>query len=242
MFDDCKDIKKKKSNCYCYIMGPTGPAGPQGEGETITIRNTITGDPDTSAKVIDTIQDKKHILDFVIPRGEKGDEGPNRIRAAYLVTFNDGTSADGIPVPSTDNIPIDRIELDISNLVTLDSENDSIKFNIPGYYKVSFSISAYPTVNGPDFDPTTDIVAVGLREANTDNIYVGVSQWVYNAEPVQLTADGIISIVDINKNYELANLGKSTIFLETPSLTNIASKSYFVNSLVTILIEYLGRQ
>ena len=95
MFDDCKDIKKKKSNCYCYIMGPTGPAGPQGEGETITIRNTITGDPDTSAKVIDTIQDKKHILDFVIPRGEKGDEGPNRIRAAYLVTFNDGTSADG---------------------------------------------------------------------------------------------------------------------------------------------------
>ncbi len=191
-------------------MGTTGPADPQGEGKTITIRNTITGDPDTSAKVIDTIQDKKHILDFVIPRGEKGDEGPNRIRAAYLVT--------------------------------LDSENDSIKFNIPGYYKVSFSISAYPTVNGHDFDPTTDIVAVGLREANTDNIYVGVSQWIYNAEPVQLTADEIISIVDTNEIYKLANLGKSTIFLETPSLTNIASKSYFVNSLVTILIEYLGRQ
>ena len=90
-------------------MGTTGPAGPQGEGKTITIRNTITGDPDTSAKVIDTIQDKKHILDFVIPRGEKGDEGPNRIRAAYLVT--------------------------------LDSENDSIKFNIPGYYKVSLNDS-----------------------------------------------------------------------------------------------------
>lgn len=182
------------------------------------------------------------------PTGPKGDIGPtgpsgvNFSRAAYIVTFNDGTSVDGIKIESNERIPIDRMELDVSNLITLDSTNKTIKFNETGYYKITFTVSAYPAVNDIEFDPTKDIVSVGFRQINTDNAYIGVSQFVYNAEPVQLLGQGIIAVIDKEITYELANLGKYPIYLLTPDIANIATTSYFSNPLVTIVIEYLGRQ
>ena len=90
--------------------------------------------------------------------------------------------------------------------------------------------------------PTTkDIVSVGFRETNTDHIYVGVGEFVYNGEPVELSATGIVAVVDTAVTYELANLGKYTIYLETPDIRNISSKSYFANPLVTMVIDYLGK-
>lgn len=177
------------------------------------------------------------------PTGPTGPAGssPNSLRASYLVTFNDDTSLDGKEVASNNSIPIERVELDVSNLLTLDSTLNTIKFNVVGYYKIDFTISAYPKVNAVDFDPKTDYVSVGFRQTGTDNVYVGVGEWIFNGEPVQLTANGIVSIPDITKTYEFANLGKQTIYLQSPNLDDIASKSYFSNPLVTIVIEYLGR-
>lgn len=48
----------------CYIMGPTGP---KGDADTIEVRNTTTVGPNESARVIDTYNSGKHILDFEIP-------------------------------------------------------------------------------------------------------------------------------------------------------------------------------
>lgn len=199
------------------VTGPTGPTGPQGE---------------------------------VGPTGPQGIEGPtgptgpaasNSVRSAYIVTYNDGTSADGIPVASSNRLPLDRMELDPTSLVTINTDEETIKFNQIGYYKIEFNVSAYPSVNGVDFDPTTDIVSVGLREVNTDNVYVGIGEWVFNGEAVQLHAHGIISIADTNTLYELANLGNSTIYLNTPDIRNLSTSSYFANSLVTLVVTYLGK-
>ena len=55
--------------------GPTGPTGEDGEADTITIRNTTTGDPGTNASVTDVSGGPNHILDFVIPRGFDGEDG-----------------------------------------------------------------------------------------------------------------------------------------------------------------------
>ena len=182
------------------------------------------------------------------PQGPKGDIGPtgptgrNLIRTAYLVTFNDGTKEDGVPVLSGNRLPISRVELDISNLVTLNEIEKTIKFNEIGYYKISFTVSAYPSVTGIDFDPKTDIVSVGFRKINTDEVYVGVGEWVFNGEAIELIASGVISVVDTHSLYELANLSIKTIYLNTPDIRNISSSSYFSNPLVTMLIEYLGRQ
>ena len=226
-----------KPSC-CFI----GPTGPRGEADTLTIRNTITAESGTDAMVIDSGVGGNHILDFVIPQGPTGPTGTVNFRSAYVITFNDGTSIDGIEVGSGERLPIDRVELDVSSLITLDAVNKTIKFNEPGYYKISFTVSAYPAVNDVDFDPTKDIVSVGFRQIDTDNSYVGVGQWVYNAEPVQLLGQGIIAVVDSKTLYELANLGKYPIYLLTPDIKNIASMSYFSNSLITMVIEYLGRQ
>lgn len=53
---------------------------------------------------------------------------------------------------------------------------------------------------------------------------------------------GMLAITDTKKEFELVNLGNKSICLITPDIENIKSKSYFTNSLVTVFIEYLGKQ
>ena len=179
------------------------------------------------------------------PQGEvgpTGPTGPSLMRSAYLVTFNGGQSAEGIPVNPDDRLPIDREELDISGLVTLDTDDEVIQFDVTGYYKITFTVSAHIISNELDFDPENDFIALGFRLVGTGNIFIGVSEWVYDDENIQLVAQGIIAVENVSNAYELVNLSKNTIYLNTPELKNIGAVSYFANSLVTIVIEYLGRQ
>lgn len=242
MLNYLNDIRNR---CYCCV-GPTGPRGEPGPAGGPTGPRGEKGEKGEQG-----IQGPKGEQGIQGPRGEQGIQGvpgpmgpigPSLSRAAYIVTFNDGTTPNGLAVKSLTRIPLNRMELDISNLITLDVGADTIKFNEIGYYKISFAISAYPEVIGPDFDPTTDIVSVGFRLVGTDNVYVGVGDWVYNGEPEELVAIGIISVEDTNNLYELVNLSKYTIYLDTPDLNDIASNSYFSNAYVTLVIEYLGRQ
>ncbi len=189
--------------------------------------------------------DKEYLLNFTLPQGPTGPTGPagvNIARSAYLTTFNDGTSANGITVQSGDRLPIDREELDISSLITLDTSDETIRFNVAGYYKITFTVSAYVFYSNSTFDPTTDFVSLGFKLVNTDDVYIGTSQWVLNETPIQLVGQGIISVNDTTALYELVNLGPKNICLNSPDLKNTVSTSYFTNSLITIVIEYLGRQ
>ena len=292
--------------------GPTGATGPAGEAETITIANTVTGEPGTEATVNERKVGSEHILEFVIPRGadgtsvqilgsypslqeleenepigqkgdayiidkdlyvwsdndnrwvnageikgpqgepgekgEKGDQGeqgipgPTLIRNAYLLTYNDGTSEDGVPVPTKTKLPIDRTELNIGNIVTLNPNEETVKFNLIGHYKVTFVVSAYSQKTDTDFVPEKDFVSLGFRQVGTDNIYIGASSWNYDEIAIQVTGQGILAINDTSQLYELVNLGPETIYLHSPDLKYIDSNSYFTNPLVNILIEYLGRE
>ena len=185
------------------------------------------------------------------PQGEQGIQGPtgptgpsgiNSSRSAYLVTFNNGTSAEGIPVPTNDRLPIDRLELDISDIVTLDTNEEIIQFNVEGYYKITITVSAYVQQENDEFDPTKDFVSFGFRLVDTENLFIGASEWIYYEEPKQIVAQGIIAVENISNAYELVNLSPKTIYLNGPSLGDISATSYFANSLITIVIEYLGRQ
>ena len=55
------------------LIGPVGPQGRTGDAATITIRDTITGEPGTPARVINYGNTHEAILDFIIPKGEQGD-------------------------------------------------------------------------------------------------------------------------------------------------------------------------
>lgn len=253
------------------VPGPTGPTGPTGVTETIRIESVTTGEPGTDAVVTDRREGDEHVLSFVIPCGEAGRDGiqgfpgedgvmgptgptgatgatgatgpagPELLRAAYIVTFNDGTAAEGLVIPAGARIPLDRNELDISNLVTLDSTEELIKFNVAGYYKMTIIISGY-VKEETEFDEDKHFMAIGLRLLDTDNVYIGASKWSYNEERTQLVAQGILSVNNPANLYEIANLGNERICLDTPDLKNMTTNSYFVNPYINIVIEYLGRQ
>lgn len=300
--------KSRKFNCCCNNKS---------QETTITVGTTITTEPDTEAKVINTGTQKKVILNFAIPKGEKGETGTSgksvnilgsynsleelknahpegnindaylvnqdlyvwddtqknwqnvgqikgdkgdtgdkgepgekgdkgekgekgEIESAYLITFNAGTTYDGLAVNSNDRLPIDRKELDDNNLITLNTDEETIKFNKVGHYRISFNVSARALPNDTIFDKTKDIISIGLREINTDNIYIGSSSWVYNEEYITITSQGIVVVNDINKEYELVNLSPNTIYLNTPDIKYIKTSSYFANAIVNIIIENHG--
>lgn len=105
-----------------------------------------------------------------------------------------------------------------------------------------YKLSSISLKTDTQFNPATDFVSIGFRTVGTDNIYVGASEWSYEEKAKQLYMHGMLSIPDTSELYELVNIGSQTIYLDTPDLKNIKSKSYFTNSLVTIIIEYLGKQ
>lgn len=55
--------------------GDTGETGAPGQAATITVGETITGEPGTSATVENTGTSNAAVLKFTIPKGEKGDKG-----------------------------------------------------------------------------------------------------------------------------------------------------------------------
>ena len=57
-------------------QGPAGPAGANGTAATITVGTTTTGEPGTDATVTNVGTPSNAVLNFVIPRGEDGIQGP----------------------------------------------------------------------------------------------------------------------------------------------------------------------
>lgn len=246
--------------------GPTGPAGNDGvDGNNVTILGSYdtyddlinehpVGNPNDSYLVRDdlyvwsdnnnkwvdvgTIRGPEGREGPVGPKGDQGDTGPagpSLIRSSYLVTFNNGNI---VNVDSNGIIPISRVELDTDNVVSLN--NNILKFNELGCYRVDFIISGYVNGDGA-FDPKKDFVSVGLREKGTDNIYIGSSKWCLDDEVIMLSGQGIVNVNDVNKEYELVNLSPRVLYLNSPDMEDILSDSYFTNALVNVIVTFLGR-
>ena len=246
--------------------GPIGPSGENGiDGNNVSILGSYDtyekliadhpkGNPNDSYLVDDDLyvwsdNDNKWINVGKIrgpegkqgpvgPKGDRGDigpTGPELIRTVYLVSFNNGNEKQ--VAPNTE-LPIDRVELDLDNILELD--DNKITFNEIGYYKIEFIVSGY-ILNEENFDPKKDFISVGLRLVGTDNIYIGASKWIYESKTTQLYSQGLLNINDTNNTYELVNLGPKDIYLTTPDLDDITSHSYFTNAIINIMITYLGK-
>ena len=211
------------------------PKGLDGNSEKIKVGSTQTLEPGEDANVEDDYKDGIHTLNFYIP---KGDANNFLINTAYITTFEDNYHEEGLEIKENGRVPLTRIELDTSDTCTLN--NNTIKFNKDGYYKVAFVVRSYVKTTNP-FDASKDFVSLGFRENNTDNVYIGGSDFITDSTSKEIYAHGILSIADPNKLYELVNLSKRSIYLKTPDLKNINSNSYFVNSPVSMIIEYLGK-
>lgn len=221
--------------------GPTGPQGNQGEPGPMGPQGTIGATGPIGPQGIQGLDGIQGEEGPTGPTGPTGPAGPELISAAYFVTFNQiDYPPDGLEVQPNTRLPINLKEMDTNNIATLNNNDNTISFNKAGFYKITLIVNAY-TKSNSQFSPDNDFVSVGFREINTDNTYIGGSIMIPFQTPFQLTAQGIITVVSTNLNYELANLSKNSIYLSSPQLPNINSTSYFSNSLITIITEYLGR-
>lgn len=213
-----------------YSYAPTGPRGIQGPRGTIGPK----GD-----------KGEQGIPGEIGPQGIQGPTGPAgpEIRgAAYLVTYHlINYPEEGLEINVKERIPISRIEIDTDRLITLNENEKTIKFNKTGFYKIKFIVNGYTANVGSDFDPVKDFVTIGFRQTGTDNTYIGGSVFLKEPIATPLTSEGIITVVNTNNTYELVNLSKEKIFLNSPSIDDVSSNSYFTNPLAIIIIEYLGR-
>ncbi len=79
-------------NCCFGPTGPTGPTGPQGlPSSKVTVLNTVTSDPGGEAMVYNSGDENNVLLNFVIPRGERGPVA--QFSVGSVVTSLPGTDA-----------------------------------------------------------------------------------------------------------------------------------------------------
>ena len=216
-------------------QGLTGPEGPEG-------RQGPKGEKgDQGPQGIPGTQGERG-LDGPVgptgPTGATGPAGPEEIGVAYLVTFHNNSN-NGYLVESNQRIPFTRIEVDNTNLCTLYPDY-TIEFHKAGNYRVDFIVNAYVDSNDI-FDPNKNVIAIGFKKVNEEIVYAGGSTWYMKEPSVRISGQGMIVIANPKtERMELLNLSANRLTLNTPNLSTTTSDSYFVNPVVTMLVQYLG--
>lgn len=127
-------MNKRLNFNNCYILGPTGPKGI--DGDKILISKTTTLDEDMSAEVIDRVDGNIHNLEFRIPRGKSGTSN----NPTYGYKFSDvGTTYD-LEVLQGKIISLNRIS-DFKNIIT-DIEDEFVIIS-SGIYKIEYFFSGH---------------------------------------------------------------------------------------------------
>ncbi len=200
-------------------QGPIGPQGPRG------------------------LQGEQGIPGEVGPQGEIGPTGPmgpsglEEIGSALIVTFNNNTP---ITVSSNGRLPLERLEVDNTSMCYVDSNNNTISFNKSGVYRVDFVVNAYVNPTS-QFNPKTDFISIGLKKVGEKIVYAGGSTWYSSQSNIRVVGQGIFVIADESKEkMELINMAKTDLILDTPSIENTTSSSYFINPILTMIIQFLG--
>ena len=121
----------------CYVLGPTGPKGM--DGDKIIVERTTILDEDMSAEVIDRVEGNIHNLEFRIPRGKRGTSN----NPTYGYKFSDVGTTYNLEVLQGEAISLNRIS-DFKNIIT-DIENGSITLSIKSRKKVE--VTSAPDIN-----------------------------------------------------------------------------------------------
>ena len=120
--------------------GPEGPQGEPGESATVTVGETVTGEPGTPAKVENTGTPQNAVLKFTIPKGEKGDPGSGG-GGGNTVSVDVGETITGDPGTNAN----------VEN--TGDDQNVVLKFTIPRGEKGEQGERGEPGATGAKGDP-----------------------------------------------------------------------------------------
>ena len=187
-------------------------------------------------------------------RGEKGDKGDKgdpanpellAVREMYFATLQDpslATTDEGYKVASGERIPIKTFQATSSRIsvARLDSDNNIITFTEKGTYEILANFNGYVKQTGDAFDPKTDFVCVGIREVDSDNVYIGTNQFTHLNIPHNITMMGVLQIADETKPYEIVNLQKKDLYLLAGQKDQTLTNSYFTTPLLNLIVKKLN--
>ena len=144
--------------------GPTGPTGPSGEdgatgaaGSAATVRvgTVTTGDPGTSAAVVNSGTEQDAVFDFTIPQGSTGSPAPVSLLSAYSTPPQAVTS--GSP------LLFDRNGLSYGSDISHTAGSGTFTINTPGVYAVNFH-GTFAPASGVNFPLS---VTISLQQNGT---------------------------------------------------------------------------
>lgn len=204
------------------IDGEIGPTGPQGEkgldgmSDTITIRNTTTGEAGVDAEVIDISGSPNHILDFVIPKGRDGIDGEMGPTGPTGPTGEISSNCYGM-AHSTINRAINNnayIPFNMSDRVSnmMIAQSGTITLPLEGTYLINW----WATISTLDTTPV--IINIELQEISPNPRILGWStsgKTVDDTEIVVLSGTAVIDsgCVEATRNFALVNVSNAEIFL-----------------------------
>ncbi len=200
--------------------GPQGPIGPKGE-------QGIQGPMG--------LKGEQGIQGPQGPTGPTGPTGPLLVPTTVFIKFNNDTSIDE-EVKSLERIPLDvKIGDDTSQFI-LNEEDKTITFVNSGMYYIDFIVQAHP-VNGTTFNDDHDMIAIGFKKTDEPTVYAGGSVWCLTSTPVNIIGKGIVNLPYENEVFELVNLGKYPIYLNSPNRSYMYTYSSFINPVVSLSIQ-----
>ena len=172
-------------------------------------------------------------------RGEQGPAGPLSIPCAFVLSYNDDPNTfpvAGMEIASNTRLPLNRMEAHHDDIITLDSDQNTIQFKQTGLYYVSFVTNAYIKKANADFNPQVDFVAVSFRENGSDRIIASANTWSNEEVAHNISGQGLLVVNDTTSLYELVNTQKRSIYINGADVTQTVSNSYFTVPMVSVVI------
>ena len=138
--------------------GPKGDQGDKGDAATVTVGNTYTRPAGTDAAVMNSGTSSDAVLDFYIPKGEKGDKGAD---GAVHYTA-------GIGITISDNNVIDATGLTHVEWGGLTGNIDNQTDLVSELNDISVGANNYTDSKLNEYTKTTDLAPVATSGAYSD--------------------------------------------------------------------------
>ncbi len=199
-------------------IGPKGEQGDPGISEKIEVINTKTVDSGQLAEVKDEFTDNTHYLTFLIPKGDKGDTGPQgSVGTAILDSYASLYEDNGNSYMLVANTP-NQVELSKnSQIKNMDiSFTNTVKVLNAGIYKIDYFFSSVASAQSD--------ISIELRKENITINGTKITKKVNNQEYVWFNGSIIVSL-NKDEKIDLAVSSTTNVILtpdeDTVSYLNI---------------------
>ncbi len=209
--------------------GPEGPTGPKGEQGNQGPRGLqgLQGPPGPQGE--QGLQGERGPQG---PQGPQGLPGLQTLPTAIFITTSEDYP-DGETVKPDYSLPIENSILDDDKLCYLNTINRSITIMKSGTYVIYFTVSAKATKS---VTPNSNAISVGFTRLQEPTVYAGSAVWGNTNTPSLLVGFGTF-IVTTPIWFELKNLSKYDIILDSPKTDDLDTESFFSSPIVSIVIQ-----